>query len=94
MRGTIMSMPATLMNLFPPELRRFVASNRNVIGIGLMLLVFATLAFDYFVGFGGGPHLLGLRAVYLIEVLLWLSYVTILAIFDGTFTEVSPVRSK
>ena len=88
-----MSMPATLLNLFPPELRRFVASNRNVIGFALMLMVFATLAFDYFVGFGG-EHLLGLRAVYLIEVLLWLSYVTILAIFDGTFTEAGTVRSK
>ncbi len=78
-----MSMPAALMNLFPPELRRFVASNRSAIGLALMLMVFATLAFDYFVGFGGGRHLLGLRAVYLIEVLLWLAYVTILAIVDG-----------
>ena len=76
-------MPAALMNLFPPELRRFVASNRSAIGLALMLMVFATLAFDYFVGFGGGRHLLGLRAVYLIEVLLWLAYVTILAIVDG-----------
>ena len=49
----------------------------------VVLVVFATLAFDYFVGFGGGRHLLGLRAVYLIEVLLWLAYVTILAIVDG-----------
>jgi hypothetical protein len=77
-----MSMPATLMSLFPPELRRFVAGNRNALGFVLMLMVFATLAFDYFVGFGG-QHLLGLRAAYLIEVLLWLSYVTILAIVDG-----------
>jgi hypothetical protein len=89
-----MSMPAALMNLFPPELRRFVASNRSVIGFALMLMVFATLAFDYFVGFGGGRHLLGLRAMYLIEVLLWLSYVTILAIFDGTFTELDAGRAK
>ncbi len=78
-----MSMPAALMNLFPPELRRLVATNRNTIGLALLLLVLGTLAFDYFVGFGGGPHLLGLRAVYLLEVLLWLSYVTILAIADG-----------
>ncbi len=56
-------MPAALMNLFPPELRRFVASNRSAIGFALMLMVFVTLAFDYFVGFGGGQHLLGLRAV-------------------------------
>ena len=76
-------MPAALMNLFPPELRRLVASNRSAIGFALMLMVFVTLAFDYFVGFGGGRHLLGLRAVYLIEVLLWLAYVTILAIVDG-----------
>jgi hypothetical protein len=89
-----MSMPAALMNLFPPELRRFVASNRSVIGFALMLMVFATLAFDYFVGFGGGRHLLGLRAMYLIEVLLWLSYVTTLAIFDGTFTELDAGRAK
>ena len=75
-------MSATLMNFFPPELRRFVATNRTAIGFALMLMVFATLAFDYFVGFGG-EHLLGLRAVYLLEVLLWLSYVTILAIVDG-----------
>ena len=89
-----MSMHTVLMKLFSPELRRFVASNRNVIGLALMLLVFATLAFDYVVGFGGGQYLLGLRAVYLIEVLLWLSYVVSLAIHDGTFTEASPVRSK
>jgi hypothetical protein len=89
-----MSMPVTLMNLFPPELRHFVASNRTAIGFALMLMVFATLAFDYFVGFGGGQHLLGLRAVYLIEVLLWLSYVTILAIFDGTFTEAGAGQAK
>jgi hypothetical protein len=89
-----MSMPAALMNLFPPELRHFVASNRSAIGFALMLMVFATLAFDYFVGFGGGQHLLGLRAVYLIEVLLWLSYVTILAIFDGTFTEAGAGQAK
>ena len=78
-----MSMPAALMNLFTPVLRRFVASHRSAVGFALMLMVFATLAFDYFVGFGGGQHLLGLRAVYLAEVLLWLSYVTILAIVDG-----------
>jgi hypothetical protein len=78
-----MSMPAALMNLFPPELRRFVANNRNAVGFALMLMVFASLAFDDVVGFGGGQHLLGLRAVYLVEVLLWLSYVTILAIVDG-----------
>jgi hypothetical protein len=89
-----MSMPAALMNLFPSELRRFVASNRNVIGFALMLLVFATLAFDYFVGFGGGEHLLGLRTVYLLEVLLWLSYVTVLAIVDGTFGEAGAGRVK
>ena len=89
-----MSMPAALMNLFPPELRRLVASNRSAIGLALMLMVFVTLAFDYFVGFGGGQHLLGLRAVYLIEVLVWLSYVTILAIFDGTFTEASTGQAK
>jgi hypothetical protein len=78
-----MSMPATLMHLFPPELRRLVSRHRTVIGSGLLVLVLATLAFDQFVGFGGGPHLLGLRAVYLLEVLLWLGYVTILAIADG-----------
>jgi hypothetical protein len=78
-----MSMHIVLTKLFSPELRRFVASNRNAIGAVLMLMVFATLAFDYFVGFGGGQYLLGLRAVYLVEVLLWLSYVTILAIADG-----------
>jgi hypothetical protein len=89
-----MSMPAALLNLFPPELRRFVASHRSAIGFALMLMVFATLAFDYFVGFGGGQHLLGLRAAYLIEVSLWLSYVTILAIFDGTFTEAGRGRAK
>ena len=87
-------MHAVVMKLFSPELRRFVASHRNVIGFGLMLMVFATLTFDYFVGFGGGQYLLGLRAMYLIEVLLWLSYVTSLAIHDGAFTEVSTVRSK
>ena len=89
-----MSMPALLMKLFSPELRRFVASNRNTIGSVLMLMVFATLAFDYFVGFGGGQYLLGLRAVYLIEVLLWLSYVTSLAIHDGLLAEANPVRIK
>ena len=87
-------MPAILMKLFSPELRRFVASNRNAIGSVLMLMVFATLAFDYFVGFGGGRYLLGLRAVYLIEVLLWLSYVTSLALHDGIFAETNPVRTK
>ena len=89
-----MSMHAVLMKLFSPELRRFVAGHRNVIGSGLILMVFATLAFDYFIGFGGGRYLLGLRAVYLIEVLLWLSYVISLSIHDGTFTEVSTVRTK
>jgi hypothetical protein len=89
-----MSMPATLMNLFPPELRRFVSSNRTAIGFALMLMVFLTLAFDYFVGFGGGPHLLGLRAVYLIEVLLWLSYVTSLAIHDGMFDVADAIKTK
>jgi hypothetical protein len=78
-----MSMSTTLSQLFPPELRRFVADHRNLIAVALMLMVLVTLAFDYFVGFGGGPHLLGLRAVYLLEVLLWLSYITILAIVDG-----------
>ena len=89
-----MSMHVVLTKLFSPELRRFVASNRNVIGLGLMLMVFATLAFDYVVGFGGGRYLLGLRAMYLIEVLLWLSYVISLAIHDGTFTEAITVQSK
>jgi hypothetical protein len=89
-----MTMHTVLMKLFSPELRRFVASNRNAIGAVLMLMVFATLAFDYFFGFGGGQYLLGLRAVYLIEVLLWLSYVISLSIHDGAFTEASPVRTK
>ena len=89
-----MSMHSVLMKLFSPELRRFVASHRNAIGLGLIVMVLATLAFDYFVGFGGGRYLLGLRAVYLIEVLLWLSYVISLAIHDGTFTEAQTVRTK
>jgi hypothetical protein len=77
-------MSTTFMQLFPTELRRFVADHRNPIGFVLMVMVLGTLAFDYFVGFGGGPNLLGLRAVYLIEVLLWLSYITTLAIVDGS----------
>ena len=89
-----MSMHTVLMKLFSPELRGFVASNRNSIGIVLMLTVFATLAFDYLVGFGGGRYLLGLRAVYLVEVLLWLSYVTSLAIHDGAFSTPSTVKTK
>ena len=89
-----MSMTTTLTKLFSPELRRFVASNRTAIGFVLMLMVFATLAFDYFVGFGGGQYLLGLRAVYLIEVLLWLSYVASLAIHDGMFNGAETSKSK
>ena len=80
----MISIPDTFGKLFPPNLRRAVARNRNALGFALMAMVLLTLTVDALVGFGGGPHLLGLRFVYLLEVLVWLSYVTILSMHDGT----------
>lgn len=79
----MISIPDTLGKLFSPNLRRTVARHRNAIGFALMAMVLLTMALDGLVGFGGGPHLLGLRFVYLLEVLVWLSYVTILSMHDG-----------
>jgi hypothetical protein len=56
------------------ELRRFVERHQNAVGFVLAGLVLLTLAFDYFVGFGG-PHLIGLRLVYLVLMSLLVGYV-------------------
>ena len=48
-----------------PRMRRFVEQHRNAVGYALAGLVLASVVFDYLVGFGG-PHLIGLRLVYLV----------------------------
>lgn len=60
------------------RLRRFVEQHRNAVGFALAGLVLACLGFDYFVGFGG-PHLIGLRLVYLVLMSLLVGYVYIVA---------------
>jgi hypothetical protein len=55
-------------------LRRFIERHQSVVGFALAGLVLMTLAFDYFVGFGG-PHLIGLRLVYLVLMSLLVGYV-------------------
>jgi hypothetical protein len=61
-----------------PKLRRFVEHYQNAVGFALTGLVLMTLAFDYFVGFGG-PHLIGLRLVYLVLMSLLVGYVYMLS---------------
>jgi hypothetical protein len=56
------------------RLRRFVERHQSAVGFALAGLVLVTLAFDYFVGFGG-PHLIGLRLVYLALMLMLVGYV-------------------
>ena len=56
-----------------PQLRRFIAQHQYAVGWVLALLVLATLAFDYFVGFGG-ENLMGLRVVYTVLMLLLAGY--------------------
>ena len=60
------------------KLRLFVERNQNMVGWFLATLVLATIAFDYFIGFGG-PHLIGLRLVYTVLMLLLVGYVYILS---------------
>lgn len=64
--------PSTRANWLP-LLRRFVERHQGAVGLILTMLVVATLAFDYFVGFGG-ENLMGLRVVYTALMLLLVAY--------------------
>ncbi len=54
--------------------RQFVVQNQNAIGFALGALVLLTLAFDYFIGFGG-ENLIGLRLVYFGLMALLVGYI-------------------
>lgn len=55
-------------------IQKFVMQHQNPIGLMLGALVMLTLAFDYFVGFGGA-NLIGLRLVYLMLMSLLVAYI-------------------
>jgi hypothetical protein len=54
--------------------RQFVVQHQNPIGWLLGALVLLTIAFDYFIGFGG-IHLIGLRLVYFVLMSFLVGYV-------------------
>ena len=58
--------------------RQFVVQHQNPIGLLLGALVLLTLAFDYFIGFGG-VNLIGLRLVYFVLMSLLVGYVYIVS---------------
>ncbi len=55
-------------------LQRYVEKHNQPVGVLLIALVLATLAFDNFIGFGG-QNLIGLRLVYLALMLMIVAYV-------------------
>ncbi len=58
--------------------RQFVVQHQSPIGLVLGALVFLTIAFDYFVGFGG-VNLIGLRLVYFVLMSSLVGYVYIVS---------------
>ncbi len=58
--------------------RQYVVQHQSPIGFLLGALVFLTIAFDYFFGFGG-VNLIGLRLVYFVLMSSLVGYVYIVS---------------